>query len=157
MTMWTHYSSHRGACSAAGCCPTNTQELFCLPGHKTVWLFTGWPGRIMIKPILISAYQNCLHMSTFLYLFSYMLTSYCMLLLMEFLFVVDTNLPSGIHVAAEHFEFPSGLIKHLSIYLVLVPCKTNFLSTVALCRLRMGDWIKAKFWSDKLVSLARQL
>ena len=39
-----------------------------------------------------------------------------MLLLIEFLYVVDTNLPKGIYVAAEYFEFPSGLIKYLSIY-----------------------------------------
>jgi len=40
-----------------------------------------------------------------------------MLLLTEFLFAVHTNLPSGIYVAAEYFEFPSGLIKCLFVYL----------------------------------------
>ena len=40
-----------------------------------------------------------------------------MLLLTFVLFAVDTILPLGIYVAAEYFEFSSGLIKYLSIYL----------------------------------------
>jgi len=52
-----------------------------------------------------------------------------MLLLSEILFAVDTNLPSSIYVAAEYFEFPSGLIKYLSIYLSIYLDQLSYQTT----------------------------